>query len=195
MSERRTHSSIDELPQGMREAINAMIVDGEWPEGWARPDDAKGKPRYEDIVAYAASQGQGLSLSAVGRYAVKMRTFARLRSSQLITTQVMNDRTDEYAGQVQKAAMELLTAYSIDYIATHDLTPREARDFATTVRDCQGVILNVDRYRREQTAAKVKEVDEKITEIAAKRRIDPETLKLIKEQIYGIVEKKPEAAA
>ena len=184
--QRRTHSSIDKLPAELRDTLRSMIIDGQWPAGYE--PDYDGRPRYQDVVAYAQSQGHTLAHSSVGRWAKQLRVFERMRTSAAITRDVMADLTSENASATQKAAGEMITAAAIDFMSDHDsFSSKELRDIATAMKSCAGIAIDADQYIREQAKRKAEAADQKITAVAVKKHIDPETLRMIREEIYGIV--------
>lgn len=185
--DRRTHSSIDKLPQGLRDTLTRMLVDNEWPEDIKAY--YKGIPRYEDLVAYCKWKGYTVSESAVGRFGMRMRTLARMKSAGAIVRDVMKDLTAEKASATQKAVAEIITAQIIEFASKQNLTAKEIQNIARAVKDCTQVSISADKYIHEQLNKKVKAADKAISKIAAKKEIDPEALKAIREQVYGIFKK------
>lgn len=196
-SDRRTHSSIEKLPSAIRDAITRMIVDNEWPSDFPKERafgfskekaELTGSPRYEDVVSYCILKGHAVSRSAIGRFGMRMRIIARMKNAGVVVRDVMKDLTAENASATQKAVSEMITAQTIAFIADNDsLSAKEIQHIAQAMKDCTVVAINADKYIRSQIKEKAKAADEKITEIVRKKNIDPETLKLIKEQIYGII--------
>lgn len=185
MSKRRTHSSIDSLPADVRETLTAMVVDGDWPSDWPAAHD--GKPTYDDLVDYAAHCGSSVSRSAVGRWAKGLLAFELLRSRAEIVRSVMDDDGDpETAAKNQTAAAQMITARVLEATCDGGLTGKQARELASAIRDCQTILIRDDSFRQ-TVRTRAKAADAAVTEIVKKKQIDPETLKLIREQIYGIV--------
>jgi hypothetical protein len=188
---RRTHSTIDQLPADLRETITRMVVDSQWPDDYTPADDAdaanNGKPRYVDIVAYCLDKGWPVSLSSLGRWAKGLQAFERMRTAAGLAKQIMADVKDENASESHKAAAEIITAQIIDLAAKEDLSPKDIAMIASAVRANAETVMRADRYQRDRVADKAKQADAAIQTIAAKKKIDPETLKAIQEQIYGIV--------
>jgi len=183
--DRRTHSTIDKLPAGLRETLIRMIVDNEWPADY--PGVRDGTPTYEDLVSYCVCQGHSVSLSAIGRFGMRMRTLARMKNAGVIVRDVMKDLTAEKASATQKAVSEIITAQIIEFASEQNLTAKEIQNIARAVKDCTQVSINADKYICEQIAKKAKEADRQITTLAKKKKISPEVLKQIREQVYGIV--------
>lgn len=180
---RRVHTSIDKLPANLRAEITAMIVDGVWPDS----GDHAGKPTYLDVVDYCKAKKQEVSHSAIGRWAKTLLVYERMKTSGAIAREICRDMTNERASATQKAAAEIITAQVIDLASGDDLTSKQIKEVATAIRDCTSVAMQADKYIRQQLAEKAKSADATVTAIVKKKRIDPETLKLIREQIYGIV--------
>lgn len=187
---RRSHSTIDKLPAELKADIDSMLIDNDWPDGFDGPDDWQGNPRYEDVVEYAKLKGHSLSLSAVGRYGQRVKTLARMKRAGLIAREAMSGLDDSNASQTQKAAAEMITAHMIELVSNSDqLNALEIKNVSTAIKNCTDVAVKADEYIRQRMEAKAKVAVGKVEEIARKQQIDAETLKIIKEQIYGIVEK------
>jgi uncharacterized protein (UPF0147 family) len=188
---RRTHSTIDQLPEDLRQTITRMVVDAQWPDDYTPADDAdgvkNGKPRYVDIVAYCLDKGWPVSLSSLGRWAKGLQAFERMRTAAGLAKQIMADVKDENASESHKAAAEIITAQIIDLAAKEDLSPKDIAMIASAVRANAETVMRADRYQREQSKAKAAQAVKVLDAVAKKKNIDPETLKMIREQIYGIV--------
>lgn len=196
MSKRRTHSVIDKLPADLRETLTRMIVDNEWPDDFPKEKmvgfgdkekDLQGNPRYIDCVVYCKFKGHTVSESAVGRFGMRMRVLSRMKQSGLIVRDIMKDLTDENALKTQKAVAEVITAQLIETASEDNLTSKELMNLARAVKDCTAVAFKGEVYRQEQIEKKLKTADKEITKVASKKNIDPETLRIIREQIYGII--------
>ena len=81
-----------------------------------------------------------------------------------------------------------LAAQTIEFIATRQrLTSKQIKEIAAAMRDCTQVSINADKYIREQLAVKIRTAEQKINDIGTKKNIDPEVLKKIREEVYGII--------
>lgn len=186
MVKRRTHSLIDNFPAALREAVTRMLVDNEWPGDF--PGEHSGTPKHEDCVLYCVTQGYAISMSSIGRYAARMKLLARMKQAGIIVRDVMKDLTKEKASETQKAVAEMITAQAIDFISSRDnMSAKEIMDISRAIRDNTQVSINADKYIREQLKEKAEAAVEKVVEIAKKKNLDSRTLKMIREQIYGIV--------
>lgn len=161
MSKRRTHSSLDYLPESLRETITRMVTDGYWPDECG--DDHKGKPTYDDITEYIVMQGHSASRSAVGRWAKQLLVYEKMNLSRDLARQIMSGVDSESsATETQKAAAEMMTAQIIDVVTTGDLDAKEIAMISGAIRDCTQVAMKADQYIRAQIAERVKTASEKI---------------------------------
>ncbi|HAL45478.1 MAG TPA: hypothetical protein DCP47_06150 [Phycisphaerales bacterium] len=185
MKVRRTHSSIDTLPAALQKALEAMLVDNQWPADYAAKKT--GKPKYGDLERYCRQHNFEISKSAIGRFGLRMRTLAKMKEAGLIVRSVFDGLDAEHASQTQKAVAELLTARAIELAAEKSLNSKQIREVAGAMRDCAGVSIKADTHRQAQQKKKADEAAKNIEALADKKQISPETLKIIREQIYGIV--------
>jgi len=186
MKARRTHSSIDKLPRPLQKALEQMLVDNIWPDDFK--GKTTGKPRYIDLERYCSQKGFTVSKSAIGRFGKRMRVLARMKESGLIVRSVMDGLDAENASQTQKAVAELLTARAIEIAASDKgLSAKQIKEVAQGIRDCANISIKADQYRQQQLKAKAEKAQKKIDEIGKKKRIDPEVLRAIREQVYGII--------
>jgi len=186
MKVRRTHSSLDNLPKSLQKALEDMLVDNTWPDDY--PHKKTGKPKYSDLEKYCMHKGYSVSKSAIGRFGVRMRTLAKMKEAGLIVRSVMEGLDSENASQTQKAVAELLTARMIELAAADKkMTAKQLREMSQAVRDCAGVSIKADQYRQQQLKQKAETAAKNIESIIDKKQISPETLKIIREQIYGIL--------
>ncbi|KKK76119.1 hypothetical protein LCGC14_2866890, partial [marine sediment metagenome] len=134
MTNRRTHSVIDRLPEDVRDVLMRMAVDNVWPHDWAGETD--GKPTYDDMVLYCSTQGCVVSRSAIGRWAKRMQVYERMKTAGAIARDVMKGLSDENATQTQKAAAEIITAQIIEIASSEDMTAKDilVQEFGKTTR-------------------------------------------------------------
>ena len=186
MGKRRTHSSIDNLPNDLQEALRRMIVDNEYPYDFKGEQD--GTPTYEDLADYCEDQGHQISPSAIGRFGMRMRTLARMKQAGVITREVMADLTEEKATQTQKAVAEMITAIVIEYVAgTDNITPKQIRDLASTVKDCTAIAIKSDEYVREQFNKKAEAAAESTKAKLTKAGVNNKLIQEIVDEHLGVV--------
>ena len=165
-----------------------MLVDNEWPDDSGEAAAVTGTPRYEDVVSYCKFKGFVVSESAVGRFGMRMRTLSRMKQAGVITREIMADLTNEKASQTQKACAEMITAVAIEFVAGHeDLNSKQISDVAKAMKDCTAIAINADKYIRDQITKKAESATKAIDAIGVKKKLDPETLRMIREQVYGII--------
>ena len=180
---RRTHSTIDSLPAKFKDTITRMIVDDAWPDDWAGETD--GKPRYEDIVKYGKLKGHKLSKSAVGRYGMRLRSITKMKNAGLVVKDIMSDLDEDSITETQKAAAQMITAQLIDLVANADkMTSKEIKEVSQAIQSLTNSLIQSDKHLGQQIAAKAALA---VEEVEKKTNLDKKTLKIIREQIYGIV--------
>jgi hypothetical protein len=185
MKVRRTHSSIDNLPAALQKALEAMLVDNTWPADYA--SKKTGKPKYADLERYCRQLGFEVSKSAIGRYGVRMRTLAKMKETGLIVRSVMEGLDGENASQTQKAVAELLTARAIEIASEKKLNSKQIREMSQAMKDCGTVSIQAEKFKQDQLKQKAEKAAKNIQTLVDKKQLSPETLKIIREQIYGIV--------
>jgi len=147
-----------------------------------------GKPAYKNLEAYCKQHGFAVSKSAMGRFGVRMRTLAKMKEAGLIVRSVMEGLTEENTSQTQKAVAELLTARAIEIAASDkSMTSKQIKEVAGGIRDCANISIKADQYRQSQLKNKADTAAKNIETLVNKKQLSPETLKIIREQIYGIV--------
>lgn len=188
MNPRRTHSSIDKLPRTLQRALEGMLIDNAWPDDCEnKRKDEGGNPRYVDLELYCSQHGCDISSSAVGRWAKGLQIIAIMKQKSEMVRTVMENSTDESASQTQKAVGELLTARAIDLaVSDKALTSKQIKEIAQGIRDCANISIKADQYQQQQLKQKAVEANKNIKNLVGKKKLSPETLKIIREQIYGI---------
>jgi len=183
---RRTHSSIEALPVTLQDSLTRMLVDNIWPADF--PAAHKGNPRYSDLARYCSHKGFEASKSAIGRFGIRMRLLARMRQAGVIVRDVMKDLTAEKASETQKAVSEMITAQTIEFIATRQkLTSKQIKEIAAAMRDCTQVSINADKYIREQLAAKIRTATESTKTKLNKAGVDRKLIQEIIDEHLGVV--------
>lgn len=187
--QRRSHSTIDKLPVNLKAAVDAMLVDNVVPEDYHWP--IAGKPTYEEICEYCKFKGYTISESAMGRYGKRMRAISRLKEAGLIAREAMSGLTDENASETQKAAVELITAHTIELLAdSTDMTPNELQKTASAMKDCAAVAITADKYIRTQLEEKAKLIAASTKEKLEKVGVDRKVIQSIIDEQLGITSKK-----
>jgi len=184
---RRTHSTLDLLSKELIDALRGMVVDNEWPDDYE--GEKIGKPFYADMQRYVAQKGGAISVAAIGRFARRMRTISRMRAAASQVTDVMNNLSGETVSATQKAAAEMLTAHILEYLTGNsELTSEDMRDVAVALKTSTSVVVKADKYMRLRLAEKVESMKRDVGAIKPNKTITGETLRAIREQVYGIID-------
>jgi len=182
---RRVHSGLDRLPKDLVTAMLRMVIQCEWPDDCDRT--WQGKPRYADVSAYAKQKGYNVSEAAVGRYARRHRWLTKHEDAAERTRQAILRSDDGTVSETQKAAAELLTAHILDALSgPSDLGVGDLKDLASANKLCASIVMASDKYIRERMAEKVQKAKQAVAKMQPRGDMDPETLRHIREQVYGI---------
>lgn len=186
ITKRRSHSTIDKLPAGLRETLMAMLTDDVWPGDFAERYD--GKPRYEDLVAYCKQKGFIVSESAIGRFGMQMRTITRMKNAGLIARETMAGLTAEDAPKTQKAAAEMATALALEFMASHDTySAKQIKEICQAIRDCTTVSIKADQYIRQQLEKKVQAATASTKKKLAKAGVKRKLIQEIIDEHLGVI--------
>ena len=183
----RVHSSLDRLPKRLSRAIDSMYIDNKWPTDFQGPKS--GKPRYVDIVEYCRQQGHQVHISSVGRHCRQLTAYYRMKEAGVTVRHAMQGHDEAQASATQKAGAEMLTAMIIKHLtAKEDFTAKELKQLSAAIGDCNHVVLAHEKYVKELARKQIKTDLQKVKGLHSRKQIDPETLKAIREQVYGIVD-------
>lgn len=169
MNTRRQHGRIrDELPEEIRKQVDRLLIEG--------------ANTYDDIKSYLDARGYDISRSGIGRYGKDfLNTYRRLKVVEDKSRALVSEAGD---GMVLEEAASKLFAQMIleaQMDGSLDVTklPRIISDFAR---------LQASTVLRERLKKEFKNKLDKATEkVAKKKNIDPETLKMIREEVYGLL--------
>jgi hypothetical protein len=170
----RNHSRItDDLPEEIRREVDRLLMEESL--------------TYDDIAAFLAEKGYDISRSAIGRYGKGfMNHVRRLRIIEDKSRTLVSDAGDGMI--LEEAAAKMFSQQIIELLMEEGFEvkalPRIISDFAK---------LQTSSALRERMKSEIaKKADKALENIEAKagagrKHLDPETLKIIKEEIYGIV--------
>lgn len=175
MTNRRTHPKIADLPDDLREQIHKKITEGY---------------TYQEISEWITSAGHPISKSAVGSYGKNYLTkLEKLRLAREQARTIVEEGSDKPATELIEAASSLTQQLVLEYLVDNSLDLSEVRadrliqalsmlEKSTVAREK----LKLESRRKAEMAVK------NIEDVAASKGIDPETLRKIKEEIYGILQ-------
>ena len=170
MDARRKHGRIrDELPEEVRKQVDRMMVEGN---------------TYDDIKAWLDAKGHNIGRSSIGRYGKDF--FNDLQETRIIEEKARALVTDVEDGMVlEEAASKLFSKQIIEGLMDGEINikklPRIISDFAK---------LQASTVLRERLKKEIAKKAQKAVESIKKkvRNIEPDTLRIIKEEIYGLVD-------
>jgi len=171
-------SSIARLDPRIREAVDAAIREG--------------RATIDELVALIAAHGGAASRSAVGRYRKDFEeSLARYREAQEVAGRWVSQFRADPEGDVGRLLAEMLKTLAFTSLA--DTSSADAKDLhylARAVKDLAAtdqVKAQVEARLRQQAKAKAEAAVAAIEAQAGERRISPDALAAIREQVYGIV--------
>lgn len=166
----RRRSRIEtELPVQLRQQLNRVLLEG---------------ATYDEAAAFLNGQGYDISRSSVGRYGKEFfEAYQKIvqfeDQSRALTSATEKGMPMEEA--VGKMLLQKVMAALVDGSADVMEVPRLISDVAKLQRSH----VAMAQWKREIE----KRADEAVENIKAKSKtIDPDTLKIIKEEIYGLVD-------
>jgi len=165
----RQHSRIsDELPAEIRAEVNRLLIEP--------------GVTYDDIEKYLTEKGYDISRSAIGRYGKGfLAVYQKLR--------IIEDKSKALVSEVgeglvlEEAASKMFVQKIIELQLEDKIDPTEIprilSDFAK---------LQASSIMRERLKDDFKKKVEKVTEkVSQNKKLDPETIRIIKEEIYGLL--------
>ena len=170
----RRHSSIHNLPDEVQEQVNRLLT---------RPGHT-----YQDIVDFIREQGFQVSHSSVGRYGKDF--LARLERLNVIKEQaqtIVADAGDRPATEMAEAANQLAVQLIMEHLMSVDeLEGAKVTEVLKALALLEKSATGRERLKLE-FREKARKVAEQVGKSLEKEDISHETIRKIKENIYGIV--------
>lgn len=170
----RNHSRItDELPPEIREMVNRLLIEG--------------VATYDDIQVFLTEKGHDISRASIGRYGKNFLNFyKRVLVAQDQAKTLVSEAGDGMI--LEEAIAKGLSQQLIEMLVSGDLDLRENTRVLSDFARLQTSSALRERMKKEYA----KKADKAVEKIEAalggkKKAIDPDVLKTIKEEIYGIV--------
>jgi hypothetical protein len=171
-------SSVARLDPRIREAVDAAIRDG--------------RATIDELVELIQSHGAAVSRSAVGRYRKTFEdSLRRYREAQEVAGRWVEQFRADPDGDVGRLLAEMLKTLAFTSLAERESA--DARDLhylARAVRDLASADQAKQRMEaelRERTKARAEAAVAALEREDGDRRLPPEVLARVREQIYGIV--------
>lgn len=171
-------SSVARLDPRIREAVDAAIREG--------------RATIDDLVALIAAHGAEISRSAVGRYHKDFSdSLKRYREAQEVAGRWVAQFKADPDGDLGRLLAEMLKTLAFTSMA--DRESADAKDIHFLARAIKDLVAvdqvkhRIEAELRERTKARADKAVQAIEAEAGARRISPEALARIREQVYGIV--------
>lgn len=174
-------SSITRLDPRIREAVDAAIREG--------------RLTIEELVDLVNTQGGRISPSAMGRYRQTAEAqMARYREAQEVAKVWIGKLEADPNGDIGRLLPEMLRMVAFQQLADIDeetgITPKDLDLLSRAIKNAAGASktsVEVERLRRQiiDAAKSVETIENEVR--SGERKLDADTLKRIREVIYGIV--------
>jgi hypothetical protein len=165
----RRHYKVEAFPEPIREAINRALVQG---------------VTYDELVKRLLGDGIEIGKSSIARYGKNF--LSKLERVRLVREQaaaiVKEAGTDGM--NLQEAASEMATHQIMEALLEMDVvTDEPLHKLASALANLQRSDVQRERFKGDFA----KKADKAVENIAKKKSLDPETMRMIREEIYGLV--------
>jgi len=169
----RKHFKVDTFPEEVKEAINAQLVAGH---------------TYDDIVEAVQNMGHNISRSGIHRYGKDY--LAQFERIKIVNEQAKVIVSEVGTGlEMEEATSKIITQKVMDMLISLDELPANTKNISgllSAFAKLQSSSVLRERLKKE-IKAKADEAVKSVEEMGRTRELSPEAIKIIKEQIYGIV--------
>ena len=176
---KRSKSGILKLPSDVVQQVDAMLV-----------EVGEKRRTYDEIVAWVADQGHSISRSALSRYFKYVQALEKVK----LVSQQVKAIIDE-AGTESPLELEEGTS-KLGAVVMMEVFQEAMKDDAVDVKHIGRLMGDFAKLQRASVARerlkmdfakKAKKAVDAIESKTRKKSLDPETLRIIREEIYGIV--------
>ncbi|MCM0757360.1 DUF3486 family protein [Sporomusa sphaeroides DSM 2875] len=171
---RRKHSKITTLlPPELQEAINIKLMEGK---------------TYQEITDWINSLGHDVSRASVGRYGKDFtEKLEELRQKKEQFKALLEQaKDDDTLTLVQAANNAVIRGAFEEFMLRDNLEKVSTEELSKMMARANRNALLQEKYQAEQRR-KADEAVKTVEQAASGGTLDPETLRMIKEQIYGIL--------
>lgn len=169
----RRHFAVeDRLPEDVRAQVDRLLIES---------------ATYDEVAAFLAELGYDISRSAIGRYGKEfLAVYQRLRMIEDQSRALVSEAGEGLV--LEEAAAKLFAQQIVEGLANKEIDvkrlPRLVSDFAKL----QSSAVQRERFKKDiakKTVAAVEKIEKRSS--AGGASLSPETLRIIKEEVYGIV--------
>ncbi len=168
----RKHSRLtDDLPEDIRKEVDTLLV--------------QGSATYDEIKDYLDKKGYDISRSAIGRYGKDfMAMYQRLRIIEDKARTLVSEAGDGMV--LEEAVAKTFSQMLLELLHAGKLDLKKAPKIIGEFARLQTSSALRERMKSEY-AKKTEKAANKVEATLKKKSLDPETIRVIKEEIYGIV--------
>jgi len=180
-------SSIDRLPEDIRERFYELLRD-------PRVTQLEATRRINEILAEDGSP-ERLSKSAVNRYAQRMEEVgAKLRETREVAKMWIGKLGSEPQGEVGKLLNEMVRTLAFKAaMRAHEepddvpIDPKMLKSLAISVYRLERAATENAKLEEKARKRALEEAASKIEEVGARNQLAPETIRQIREDVYGLI--------
>lgn len=163
-------SKVELLPEAIRIELEQRL-------------ERQGFSGYQQLADWLKEQGYEISKSSVHRFGQKFEDKVQLLRLATRQAQEMKQVFADDEAAVSEASLQLNQSllFQLQLEKGEELTPKELALISRAVVETSRGTVAVKRYQQE-----VKDKLIKLEREAPKRNLDPETLRIVREEIYGL---------
>ena len=167
----RKHFAVeDRLPQGIKAQVDRLLIEG---------------ATYKEVADFLTKSGHDISHSALGRYGKNF--LEAYRAVRMLEDQAQALKSEAGEGLVlEEAASKLFAQKIVEGLTTKKLALKNLPGMLGAFAKLQSSSVQRERLKAD-LSAKAKKAVENIEKKTRKKNMDPETKRIIREEIYGIV--------
>ncbi len=168
----RNHSRIvDDLPPDVREMVDRLLIEGKY--------------TYDDIREFLSEKGHDISRSAIGRYGKNYLNF--YQSVRIAREQAKTLMANPGDGMIlEEAITQGFGKQLVEMLINGDIDLRASTRILSDFAKLQTSSALRERMKAE-TSKKVEKALENIEAKIEKKHLAPETMKIIRDEFYGLV--------
>lgn len=156
MGKNRSHGKIDRLPDTLRQAVEAKLLEGY---------------TYEEISGYLKQMGHDVHLSSVARYGRSfLAKFESVRMAKEFARSLSEDNPDRPTTELHEANNALISQMIMEALISEDSSPEETAKLAKSIATLQRAQVSNEKLKIDSRKA------------AGEVR---QALKLLKEQVFS----------
>lgn len=174
----RARSRILKLPQDIQREIDRMLL-GVGPE----------RKTYDEVVAWVKDRGYETSTSAISRYYRYLKTLENVKIASQQVKAILDETDKDSMLELEEGISRMASAIVMEILQEAETSRKTDIQYVTRIIG-EFARLQMSSVAREKLKIEFRRKAQKAVENiekTAQKQLDPETLRKIREEIYGIV--------